>query len=175
MDYSKSCNGRINLCTTKKITYAEPDINKLFSMYDKIPVNQCATFRDPILGQFEQNLLSRTYFSEENIKIIQNGIRAGVYRKSNMQYLIGPQDYDSLKIIMRAIYLQHSINKSTDITKQIESLNNIVFEYCIPKIYSEAQGYLKYLSDVSSIPQPMPMPIMISQNDKRNIKLKNWF
>jgi hypothetical protein len=175
MDYSKSCNGRINLCTKPKTTYTEPDIEKLFSMYDKIPVNQCATYRDPVLVQFEETLLSRAYFSEENIKIIQNGIRAGVYRKSNMQYLIGPQDYDSLKIIMRSIYLQHSINQSTDIPKQIEELNNMVLEYCIPKIYLEAQGYLKYLSDVSSIPEPMPMPIMTAQNDKRNIKLKNWF
>lgn len=174
MDYSKSCNGRINLCTKSKTTYTEPDIEKLFSMYDKIPVNQCATYRDPILGQFEQTLLSRAYFSEKNIQIIQNGIRAGVYRKSNMQYLIGPQDYDSLKIIMRAIYLQHSINQSTDIPKQIEELNNIVLEYCIPKIYLEAQGYLKYLSDVSSIPEPMPMPIMTAQNDKRAHVLKNW-
>jgi len=175
MDYSKSCNGRINLCTKPKTTYTEPDIEKLFAMYDKIPVNQCATYRDPVLAQFEETLLSRAYFSEENIKIIQNGIRAGVYRKSNMQYLIGPQDYDSLKIIMRSIYLQHSINQTTNIPKQIEELNNMVLDYCIPKIYLEAQGYLKYLDDVSSIPEPMPMPIMTSQNDKRNIKLKNWF
>ena len=175
MDYSKSCNGRINLCTKTKPVYTEPDIKKLFDMYDKIPVNQCATYRDPILGQFEQNLLSRAYFSEKNMKIIQNGIRAGVYRKSNMQYLIEEQDYDSLKIIMRAIYLQHSINQSTNISKQIEELNNIVLEYCIPKIYLEAQGYLKYLSDVSSIPEPMPMPIMTAQNDKRNVEFRNWF
>ena len=175
MDYSKSSNGRINLYTKPKTTYTEPDITNLFAMYDKIPANQCSTYQEPIIGQLDETPLSKAYFSDSNIQIIQNGIRAGVYRKSNGQYKIGPQDCDSIKIIMRAIYLQHSINQPTNISKQIEALNNIVLNYCIPKVYLEAQGYLKYLSDVSTMAVPIPIPIMASQNDKRNYKLPNWF
>lgn len=177
MDYSKTSNGRINLYSKPKTTYQEPDITNLFSMYDKIPANQCCVLRDPepLVGQLDETPLTKAYFSEDNISIIQNGIRAGVYRKSNGQYTIGPQDCDSIKIIMRAIYLQHSINQPTDISKQIEALNNMVLNYCIPKVYLEAQGYLKYLSDVSTMADPIPIPIMASQNDKRNYKLPNWF
>jgi hypothetical protein len=175
MDYSKTSNGRINLYIKSKTTYKEPDITNLFSMYDKIPANQCTTYQEPLVGQIDETPLTKAYFSEDNISIIQNGIRAGVYRKSNGQYTIGPQDCDSIKIIMRAIYLQHSINQPTNILKQIEALNNMVLNYCIPKVYLEAQGYLKYLSDVSTMAEPIPIPIMASQNDKKNYKLPNWF
>ena len=175
MDYSKSSNGRINLYNKPKTTYTEPDITNLFSMYDKIPANQCSTYQQPLVGQLDETPLTKAYFSEDNISIIQNGIRAGVYRKSNGQYTISSQDCDEIKIIMRAVYLQHSINQIDNITKQIEELNKIVLDYCIPKVYLEAQGYLKYLSDVSTMADPIPIPIMASQNDKKNYKLPNWF
>lgn len=175
MDYSKSSNGRINLYTKPKTTYTEPDINNLFSMYDKIPANQCTTYQEPLVGQIDETPLSRAYFSDSNIQIIQNGIRAGVHRKSNGQYTIGPQDCDSIKIIMRAIYLQHSINQSTNISKQIDALNSMVLVHCIQKVYLEAQGYLKYLSDISTMAVPIANPIMASQKDKKNHKLPNWF
>jgi len=178
MDYSKSSNGRINLninTNNSKRVYDEPDIQNLFSMYDKIPAHQCTSYQEPLEGQLEDTPLSRAYFSQENIKIIQNGIRAGVYKKSNGQYTIGPQDCDSIKIIMRAIYLQHSINYPQNISKQIEELNRMVLNYCVPKVYLEAQGYIKYLSDIDTLAVPMANPIMSSQNDKRNYKLPNWF
>jgi hypothetical protein len=175
MDYSKSSNGRINLYTGPKTTYTEPDIVNLFAMYDKIPANQCTTYQEPLIGQIDETPLSKAYFSDTNIQIIQNGIRAGVYRKSNGQYTIGPQDCDSIKIIMRAIYLQHSINQSTNISKQIDALNSMVLDHCIQKVYLEAQGYLKYLSDISTMAVPIANPIMASQKDKKNHKLPNWF
>ena len=175
MDYSKSSNGRINLYSKPKTTYTEPNMINLFSMYDKIPANQCSTYREPLVGQINETPLTQTYFSEDNINIIQNGIRAGVYRKSNGQYTIGSQDCDSIKIIMRGIYLQYSINQPTDIPKQIEDLNDMVLNYCIPKVYLEAQGYLKYLSDGSTMAEPIAHPIMVSQKDKRNYKMPNWF
>lgn len=175
MDYSKSSNGRINLYTKPKTTYTEPDITNLFSIYDKIPANQCTTYQEPLVGQIDETPLSKAYFSDTNIQIIQNGIRAGVHRKSNGQYTIGTQDCDSIKIIMRAIYLQNSINQPTNISKQIDALNRMVLEYCIPKVYLEAQGYLKYLSDISTMAVPIANPIMASQKDKKNHKLPNWF
>jgi hypothetical protein len=170
MNSSKYSNGRIDI-----LNKSSPDISNLFSMYDKIPAKQCASFREPTLGQWNDTSLSLAFFSKENIQIIQNGIRAGVYEKSNGQYLIGPQDCDSLKIIMRSVFLQHSANQSRNITGQIEELNKIVLDFCIHQIYGEAQGYMKYLYDVSTLAVPLVTPIMESQNDKRNYKMPNWF
>ena len=73
-NYRKTSNGRVDICG--------PKTTDLFQMYDKIPVNQCATFRNPTEGLWDNSDLSNTFFSEGNIRIIQNGIRAEVYRKS---------------------------------------------------------------------------------------------
>ena len=171
--YSKSSNGRIDILTSKNKSEA-PDISNLFAMYDKIPANQCTTLREPTLGQWDETPLSRAYFSQNNIQIVQNGIRAGVYRKSNSQYLVAPQDCDSLKIIMRSIFLQHSVNLDHDIQGQIAALNNMVLDYCVHRVYSEAQGYMKYKYDVSTLAVPMEHPIMSKTNNKQ-LELKKWF
>ena len=88
-------NGRIDI--------KSPNTSSLFQMYDKIPANQCVTFRNPTEGLWDETALSKAYFSQQNIQILQNGIRAGIYNISNGQYVIGDQDCDSLKIIMMSI------------------------------------------------------------------------
>jgi hypothetical protein len=143
-------------------------------MYDKIPANQCVTFRNATEGLWTSDSLSNAFFSEQNIQIIQNGIRAGVYHRSNGQYVIGPQDCDSLKIVMRSVFLQNSANQPNNIPQQIAQLNNIVLEYCIQQVYSEAQGYMKYINDASTLVVPISHPVMANEND-RQLELKPWF
>ena len=143
-------------------------------MYDKIPANQCTTFRNPTEGLWNETYLSQAFFSQQNIQIIQNGIRAGVYQRSNSQYTIGPQDCDSLKIIMRSVYLQHSSNKPTNISQQVMALNKIVLDYCIQQVYGEAQGYMKYINDVSTLVVPIAHPVMADNTD-RELEFKSWF
>ena len=161
-----SSNGRVDIKT--------PNTSKLFEMYDKIPAHQCTTFRNPTEGLWDETQLSSIYFSRENIQILQNGIRAGVYHKSNGQYTIGPQDCDSLKIIMRSVYLQNSANQPNNITQQIEALNQLVLDYSIQQVYSEVQGYVKYISDVSTLAVPIAHPITTNNTD-RQLLLKPWF
>lgn len=161
-----STNGRVDIMT--------PDTNNLFQMYDKIPAHQCTTYRDALEGQWDTSKLSDIYFSKNNIQRLQNEIRKGIYDKSNGQYVIGEQDCDTLKVIMRSIFLQYSANMSTKIEDQIHSLNTMVLNYCIPQVFSEAQAYIKYLSDASSMYVPMEHPVMAKENDKQ-LFLKDFF
>ena len=162
----RSSNGRVDI--------EGPNIATRFSMMDKIPVNDCTSFRDALNGNWNDTTLSLSFFCEKNIEILQNGIRAGVYKKSNGQYVIGPQDCDSLKIIMRSVFLQYSANQPNNISEQITQLNKIVLEYCIQQVYSEAQGYMTYVNDVSTLVVPIERPVMTSNND-RQLELKSWF
>ena len=163
---NKVNNGRINI--------KSPNTSALFQMYDKIPANQCVTFRNPTEGLWTDTTLSQAFFSQQNIQIIQNGIRSGVYHKSNGQYTIGPQDCDSLKIVMRSVYLQNAANQPNNITKQIAELNKIVLNYCIQQVYSEAQGYMKYIDDASTLVVPIAHPVMTNNTD-RELEFKTWF
>ena len=130
-----------------------------FAMSDQIPVNQTSTFRDAMTGNWYDTALSNAFFSSANMKIVQNGIRAGVYKKSNSQYVIGEQNGDELKIVMRSIFLQYSKNQPTNISDQIRELNNIVFDYSVNQVYGEAQGYMTYKKDVSTLVVPIAHPI----------------
>jgi hypothetical protein len=163
---NKINNGRVDI--------KSPSTSELFQMYDKIPANQCATFRNPTEGLWTDTNLSSVFFSQQNIQILQNGIRAGVYHRSNGQYVIGPQDCDSLKIVMRSVFLQHSINQDFNIPQQITELNKIVLDYCIQQVYSEAQGYMKYINDVSTLAVPIAHPVMADNTD-RELEFKKWF
>ena len=163
---NKVNNGRVDIKT--------PNTSTLFQMYDKIPANQCVTFRNATEGLWSSSSLSQAFFSQQNIQIIQNGIRAGVYKRSNSQYVIAPQDCDSLKIIMRSVFLQYSANQPDNIPQQINQLNKIVLDYCIQQVYSEAQGYIKYINDASTLVVPISHPVMADNND-RQLELKSWF
>jgi hypothetical protein len=163
---NKVNNGRVDI--------KSPNTSELFQMYDKIPANQCVSFRNATEGLWTETNLSNAFFSQQNIQILQNGIRAGIYYKSNGQYIIGPQDCDALKIIMRSVYLQHSANQSNNVSQQISELNKIVLDYCIKQVYGEAQGYMKYIDDVSTLVVPISNPVMADNTD-RQLELKKWF
>jgi hypothetical protein len=163
---NKSNNGRVDI--------KSPNTSTLFEMYDKIPANQCVTFRNPTEGLWTDSNLSRAFFSQQNIQMLQNGIRAGVYHKSNGQYTIGEQDCDSLKIVMRSVFLQNSANQPNNITQQVFELNKIVLNYCIQQVYSEAQGYMKYIDDASTLVVPIAHPVMADNSD-RELEFKTWF
>ena len=161
-------NGRVNI-----IEPSDPDAK--FNMFEKIAIKNKATeYRDALLGNLEHNALAQVYFSAENIQILQNGIRAGVYEKSNQKFFIPPQNIDTLKIIMRSTYLQYAQHYVDKIREQVEQLNQIVFDYAIPAVYAEAVGYMKYLQDQSSLVVPLQLP---EANDRRykQLELKNWF
>ena len=158
-------NGRVNILT--------PNIDNLFNMKEKIPQHSF-DYRDAVTGNWYKTKLSDLFFSNENIELLQNGIRAGVYKISNNKYIIDKQNYDELKVIMRSIFLQNSKNKPNDITGQINILNNMVLDYAIKQVYGEVNGYIKYKYDISTLAEPISHPTMSKINDKQ-LEFKKWF
>jgi hypothetical protein len=156
-------NGRVNIMG--------PNIDMKFAMTDKMPLS---SFTDAMTGNWYNTDLSVTFFSVQNIRILQNGIRAGVYHRSNGHYIIGEQSADELKIIMRSIFLQNAQNLPQSITQQIQALNTLVLEFAVPQVFGEAEGYMKYKSDASTLVVPLAPPILSYSNDKQ-LELKPWF
>jgi hypothetical protein len=161
-------NGRVNLLEPE-----DPDVK--FRMFEKIAIKNKATpYREALNGQWEVNVLSQAFFSAENIQIIQNGIRAGVYRLSDGKMNVPPQNIDQIKIVMRSIYLQYARHKKENITEQIENMNNLVLEYCVPFVYNEAKSYIKYLQDQSTLVVPLEREVR-SDRVYHQLELKPWF
>jgi hypothetical protein len=141
-------------------------------LQDKI-VNSNTTTYDNLKFTQQTSPLAYLFFSNKNAQIIQNGLRAGVYNMSDKKYIIDEQNTDHLNVIMRAIFLQNSKNQPDNLTQQIEELNQLIIDYCVPKLYSEVQGYINYKRDASSLAVPFDNPI--SEYTDKSLELKKFF
>ncbi len=151
-------NGRIQLI----------DAPNHLVLYNQTSTNQFENLKS------EPSALSKAFFSEANQQIIQNGIRAGVYNMSKQKYTIATQPAENLKIIMRYIFVEHSTNQPGNVTEQIQDLNNLIFNYAVPKFYAEAKAYLIYMRDINTLVVPLSTPINTTQKDT-TLELKNFF
>ena len=146
-------NGRVNIALPE-----DPDAK--FKMFERInSKNVTGSYYDALTGNWEWNTLAHIYFSAENIQIIQNAIKAGVYKLSGNKIVVPNQNPDTLKIIMRSTYLQYAEHYPDNITEQVQRLNDIVLEYAVPSVYNEAVGYMKYVMDQSSLVLPLDHPL----------------
>jgi DNA-binding transcriptional regulator PaaX len=160
-------NGRVNIL--------EPEnSNARFKMFEKIGIkNKAIEYREATENIWECNVLSQVYFSAENMQIIQNAIRAGVYRLSEGKFVLPNQSVDNLKIIMRSIYLQNARHNRENITGQVEELNKLVLDYCIPFLYGESKAYVKYLEDQSTLVVPLAREVR-PDRVYHQLELKPW-
>ena len=160
-------NGRVNIVEA-------PSAEVQFKMQERIAVkNKTTEYRDALAGDIESNMLSTVYFSAENIQIVQNGLRAGVYKMSGDKYIIAPQNIDTLKVIMRSIFLQYAEYDMNNIKKEVARLNKLVLDYAVSSVYNEAVGYMKYCEDQSTLVVPLELPRQ-SDREYKQLELKQW-
>ena len=142
------------------INLHQPDTRTLFSMYEQVPVDirNSSDVRNSV-ELFQKSPLTAAFYSRENLVIIQNGIRAGVYNKSKNQYIIGIQDRNVIYDIMHTTFERNVRKIESNIPKQIENLNNIVIGYCVNEAFTNAKYYLKYLKTNGQLVMPMTYPV----------------
>ncbi len=160
-------NGRVDIISE------DPDAK--LKMFEKIAIrNRATTYGESLNGVLEDNVLAQVFFSEGNIQIIQNAIRSGVFKMSNSKFNVPPQNIDALKIVMRSTYLQYAKHTATNITEQVEELNQLVLDYCIHFVYNESISYVKYLQDQNSLVVPLELHVRPDREYKQ-LQLKPWF
>ena len=166
MSNGQMSNGKINIMG--------PNTSTLFSMMDKIPINTNTNYQNVLATNFMRSPLSDSYFSKQNIQSIQNGIRQGVYIKSQKRISVDEQPEDQIVTVMRSMYLQYSKNLDTNIQMQVNELNNLVLNFCVNNVYNEAVAYLKYREDASTMHIPIMHPIYSNKTNKV-LEQKPWF
>jgi hypothetical protein len=129
-----------------------------------------STFRkQATTGQLECNLLNQVFFSQENIDLVQETIRHDVWIASKKKFRIGRQSDTELELIMRSIYFQYGKNLPYNIKEQIEDLNDLVIQDCVPKILSQVQQHVHYLFDASTQPIPLSHPESMSSAGRKQL------
>lgn len=118
--------------------------------------------------------VSAVFFSDNNVNILQLGIRNKVLNVSNGKYNIGKQSDIDLKIIMRSIYFQHGKNTTNNVREQVLDLNTRVIDWCVPEILSNIQQSDKYIMDISTLPIPMDLPNLTTQKGLRTLEIMKF-
>tara|TARA_Y100000996_G_scaffold55276_1_gene37617 strand:+ start:790 stop:1272 length:483 start_codon:yes stop_codon:yes gene_type:complete len=106
-------------------------------------------------GIQEDSYLSKVFFSKQNLNLLQQLIRYGVFEKSNQKYKIGNQSESEIVTIMRSMYLQFAKNLDTDIKGQVRELNKYVIDFAVEKIMSAATQHINYLNEIQTTINPM--------------------
>jgi hypothetical protein len=130
---------------------------------------------DAIRGNVQATPLNQAYFSPANVQILQNKIRREVYDRSGGEFLVDPQSVDELMIAMRAMYLQYSKNQPDRIPEQITELNQLVADWCVPKILAECSMHVHYLRDVQQLPVPLAHPVMQTMTGSKSAEFERFF
>ena len=153
-----------------------PDIYEYDGAMDNILVNNdikidpgsrsmgCAD--DILSGVLEETLLSKYFFSDDNVMNIQKLIKYEFYKEKNDR--IDNQSNIILLTIMRGIYLKYSNSADKTLERiklQIQKLNGLVVQYSLGKIFSNYEMHQHYLNDTSRLPLPMEMPKANSKNN----------
>lgn len=105
----------------------------------------------------QPNALNTTFFSMNNVNIIQNLIKKEVYHRSNKKHVISRQSDEQLYIIMQSIFINNTYNiDSPDAVKaQIAHMNNLVADECAKIILPNLEQYLGYLDTLDKPVIPM--------------------
>jgi|TARA_Y100000768_G_C23734114_1_gene566264 hypothetical protein len=129
---------------------------------------------DELKGIQYNTPLSYTFFSANNIKYIQTNLRYQVWLHSNKTHVIGNQSEEELKVIMRSIFLQNSLNQENDIIGQVRDLNALVISYAVKMILTEIKQFVSYNKEISAPRQIMNHSINTSIRGSRQLEQKPW-
>jgi len=163
-DMIVSGNGRVG--DIGKITPGEFLPNKDLTM---VHDNQ----ETSIKGIIEGNAVNSIFFSDMNIKVLQDSLRYGVYQKTKQ--VIGPQSSEELLVVMRSIMLQYANFQSTSeaIIEEIRRLNGKVLIYCIDNVSSGVAQQLKYIEELKTLPTPIDRPAYVEHPKNLTYDISN--
>jgi len=131
----------------------------------KDPIIFHNTSESALKGIIEESNISKAFFSDTNMDVLQKTIRYRVYNELNT--IISEQSKNELNVIMRSIFLQHgdSLVSSGEYIQHIHSLNEKVADFSVGQVVTQVQQYGGYLNKLSSLPVPIEHPI---HDNKRN-------
>ena len=119
--------------------------------------------------------LENTFFSKDNIDLINKQLILSVYNKTNKQFLICSQKETDLLIVMRYVFIEYSRNLPYDIINQIKDLNCKVVSEILPVVISNFDQKIGYLKDISTQPIGPPLPINTNNLNRTLPSTANYF
>jgi hypothetical protein len=115
--------------------------------------------------------LSRAFFSEANVDVIQSALISQVEKKTGQT--IGRQTDREVVGVMRGVYEAYSSNYGDQ--AEINRLNAIVLDIVVDQCVAGVKGYLGYIKDASTMPEPLSRGTFASIKGERTLEYKVGF
>ena len=117
--------------------------------------------------------LNTAFFSEQNVDRLQLQIQGAVFAMVGAR--IDRQSDPDLKLVMRSYYLQYARNDPTQVSKELEELNERAVNFCANRIAVEVEAYRYYRKDILDFPAPIEHPLDVKIYGTRTGELKSFF
>lgn len=127
---------------------------------------------------FNEDSLSKLFFSEENMTRIQKKIKDTVYEQTKHQYkLEEDQDESDLLVAMRAVFMKYGKFRDDKIIHQVKVLNNILVNSIMPDMISMIKQEYAYIKEINEPIKPITRPINVSRAGRRTLPsiTTTWF
>lgn len=112
------------------------------------------------------NLLSQTFFSDGNLKIVQYRLKKFVYwetwKQTGTHYVIQPQDETKLVAVMRYVYETYGKFLPFKIKEQVDELDDWVVKEAGPDLVAEVLCHVGYLKHINNPIEPIDRPRNLS-------------
>lgn len=119
---------------------------------------------------FEEDDLSKLFFSQENMKRLQKKIKDTIYEQTKHEYrLLEDQDESDLLVAMRAIYMEHGKYRSDRIVHQVKMLNQLLIHAIVPEMITNIKQEYAYLKEINEPIKPIPRPMNVSNAGRRSL------
>ena len=167
-DFSKKmeeyANGRV-------ILYSGANFSPYETYQGSLQPQKC--FSDSVKHLHVASSLTESYFSRENVDLIQQELIKRIYNQTG--HVISRQSDMNLQIIMRSIYLQYGKNLPCQIKEQVIELDEEVIKECIRIILPNIQQTIGYRNDLQKLPTVMNRSINVSSKGTKTLYDKVGF
>lgn len=110
------------------------------------------------ISECEQNVLEDTFFSDENMDLINKQLIISVFKKTNGYIKISEQSKSSLLIIMRYVFIEYAKHLPYNIAEQIKELNCRVVNEVVPNIITNATQHINYIAEINGPRKVISLP-----------------
>jgi hypothetical protein len=114
--------------------------------------------------------VSEIFFSETNIKRIQNLIKKEIYNRTKGMYkLDADQDESDLLIVMRQVYYAHAKFLPYKIVSQTKDLNRKVINIIVPDMITNIKQAYAYIKEINQPIQPIMRPVNVNNAGRKTL------
>ena len=126
-----------------------------------------------IKGILDGNAVNTIFFSDMNVKVLQNALRYGVYKRTGK--VVDEQSPNELYIVMRSIMLQYANfqTSASAVIEEVRRLNTKILIYCIENVTSNVLQQIQCIKELETLPVPIDRPAYVDKPNNYTYDISN--